>query len=1227
MKCLSEIPIYFPTSSGSIYKVDSKTHQLNTLSGSPFAIINNENFHEGQPFHLPDNDDLGMLFENQNLYAQRSSAAAQQMLNPVDREKPFRFVLDISHVYGSQFPFQHSQSDSCTLAYSTRLIINWWNVVKVKSSGAIESNYDAIFMTGTVNGVGIVNSVEAMDEKAKGIIEFIRNQQLSEVLFVFGSNELPRSNGPFAELLNMPENTSLDVRDLHKVCEHLFGIKNYFDANWNPMKGLLHFDYQDKEAYCGRNEYESEVAHRCFNEKGVGIIYAPSGRGKSSFLSAGVAPAYEKLVRQQDSEQSFQFLRTTPSKSRMRDIPPKKETSDWIPRRIAETLNKLKNPAGLLNEVIEFIHNIYQTKDVTAVCLIFVDQSEELFSNEGLTSREHREYVEDIQRLSNCTEHLKLVFAIRFEYLINLEDLFRQYRGLQIWKESFEPYELDDWKNAISHLVKLSGLRFECSDGRYSKDLINVIEENVEANPKESGPILSLLLQRLYNHCKDTQKVSYDDYIHVTGATKLKNKSGKFILKGGLEGIINRYANELVNDFNNIYTGESLNIWLDKLFFRMIYVPEIYPNSTGFSSRYFEVENEAAAPLKHLVEVLYNGRLITRGANLRLYRIAHESLFQWEKVTSWFVNKGGFSRWKQGAEREAVLWDQKNRRKDMLLTDGFKLDEAKKWTSEFPEDLIDIESRSSEEDTLGHQRKHGDIESYKVPVKTFVFESIRVRTLEKRVKYASIAGFTMLLLILTVFAGINSIEANNQALLAQEERDKITNIMSEVSKNITFMNLDLRDALNNYVPIQIRLEVIKQVEEITNAFEQYTTDEDARLLLARAGNLFEKANAFMESASEDSSKALPLLEESLFLFERLAELKPTVRNRGNVTVPMDALGNYWLRLGDEKKAKDYYLRSLRITEELVNSNPERDNLRGNLSISYEKMGDVSSTFGDIETGLRYYQQSMELDAYLARKNPDDLTYKHYLSISNNKIGDVYMELEDYTNASAKYQVAYKIRLRLVELEPENKGFQRDLSESMEKLAEIHLVNGAGEQAIQLFAQAKKLIKELHTSDENNNVFLHDLTVATYNYGRGYAATARHDLAVEQFNGAVALGESLLSNDQVDNIELRKDIMLSYWRLGISYGQLDNVAQANESFKQAVSSSFAIIEDDPLTTNHLRNLSSLYEDIASFYSGIDEQELFNQYIAKAIETLQRIELLQPLWDKDKKKVQELQNRIN
>ena len=542
------IVVYFPTAlggqgSGGVYQVSARAEVKGLDQSLAQAMVAEALFDMdsdgNKACFYADDEHYEALYEAQQRCADLAAKASAQCLNGVDRDGSYESELDIAQVWGQWCAFSPDDSDSVGLSYGIAVFLSWWQQNLQRT--LCDKGHWPVFATGHIQGAGTVTPVTGLEEKAGGILSFLASSDMESrpFWFFYHTEEVPESGSQFEALLQHPQCHGVQVSSLVECLLCLTGDdSSYFDSNWSPFKGLSSYGFYDQYSYAGRETVAEAFAKKLLglsntpgtSPKRLAVVYAPSGRGKSSFMAAGVAPQIRHMTTSQTER--FYFFRTTPSQAwqHQNTVPDDKLTESinglLIQTGSEATFPTLDNTAGIFNDLVQQLSVLTSQQSeepIPSTVFICFDQFEELFDNTQVGREDKAAILYHINTLATCSPHLHIAITLKQEYLGEIAEHFDDE---QLIKQHLPAMEVSHWQKSIDRLMTYAGVKFEPRGDVYEKDLRDILVDEAAKAGKDNAPMLSFLLQQLYDKSAGKSKITYQDYLTVTQATTETMESG-----------------------------------------------------------------------------------------------------------------------------------------------------------------------------------------------------------------------------------------------------------------------------------------------------------------------------------------------------------------------------------------------------------------------------------------------------------------------------------------------------------------------------------------------------------------------------------------------------------------------------------------------------------------------------------------------------------------------------
>jgi tetratricopeptide (TPR) repeat protein len=136
------------------------------------------------------------------------------------------------------------------------------------------------------------------------------------------------------------------------------------------------------------------------------------------------------------------------------------------------------------------------------------------------------------------------------------------------------------------------------------------------------------------------------------------------------------------------------------------------------------------------------------------------------------------------------------------------------------------------------------------------------------------------------------------------------------------------------------------------------------------------------------------------------------------------MGDFYLRLGDAKKAEEYYIEDLRISRILASLDEGNTDWQQNLATSLSKMGDFLIQQGDGK-GLDFFFEAKQIHEKLLQVDSSNVNYLFDYALDFMRIGNVLRMMKN-EHAKSWLENAREILEQLCERAPEVVEFREHL---------------------------------------------------------------------------------------------------------------------------------------------------------------------------------------------------------
>jgi V8-like Glu-specific endopeptidase/energy-coupling factor transporter ATP-binding protein EcfA2 len=398
----------------------------------------------------------------------------------------------------------------------------------------------------------------------------------------------------------------------------------------NPYKNLLAFTEDDVEFFFGREQAIEEI-YAEVNHKPFITVLGASGSGKSSVILAGLIPR----LKQEHWQILSLRLKQQPFNNLAQTLIPFLE-SDKInqAKRLDQLVSELENNQIKLSNLLSLA--------IKSPCLIFIDQFEELFTNNDIKTQQT--FLNYLLELFNNETGIKILVTLRADFMgqcltfDNLAHLLKQN----------PPYLLtamqqNELRAAITKPAAKLGVQFENG----------LVEQILREMGIEAGrlPLLQFTLTKLWEK-QARRQISFDAYRQI----------------GGVEQSLVQYADDFWKDFQKDEKQQT------RLRYTLLQL--VRPGLGTEDTRQVVLRNDIEQNWD-LIQELATKRLVVTGGNesAQTVEIIHEVLIKhWGKMQEWLKEDRAFRVWQDNLRLAIKDW-QKTQDKDSLLR-GAKLIEA-----------------------------------------------------------------------------------------------------------------------------------------------------------------------------------------------------------------------------------------------------------------------------------------------------------------------------------------------------------------------------------------------------------------------------------------------------------------------------------------------------------------------------------------------------------------------
>lgn len=282
----------------------------------------------------------------------------------------------------------------------------------------------------------------------------------------------------------------------------------------NPYVGLRSYTMDESSIFCGRKGLIYDIVGKLLansedGEKPTLFVLGESGSGKSSLIKAGVLP---QLVETSSKGKSFGVEILTPSSLRG-------HIYNGLVDLVLKYFPSLKgNPVAsdLQNRIpdnydFKYLRHALSQDETMQVPIVFIDQFEELFTDNLITDEERKHCLHLLRGLCE-TRQIIMVFSMRNDFYSR----FTSYPELGLLKSlslvvDIPNVSASDIAEIVEEPARKVNKRWERDEKGISLSK-KIIEEAVRL---QSLPLIEFALSELYRECTEADELTFEAYSRI----------------------------------------------------------------------------------------------------------------------------------------------------------------------------------------------------------------------------------------------------------------------------------------------------------------------------------------------------------------------------------------------------------------------------------------------------------------------------------------------------------------------------------------------------------------------------------------------------------------------------------------------------------------------------------------------------------------------------------------
>lgn len=822
--------------------------------------------------------------------------------------------------------------------------------------------------------------------------------------------------------------------------EELAASKNWFSGN--PFQGLKAFRFDQANVYRGRGTEIAEGIEKLKSKAAVKqpflLVMGMSGSGKSSLVRAGILPA---LYNPEIVPLVSQFYRAIMRPADVEGDP----ILGLVSALAAPSANQLVETAKITELValyhsdqdkfVTYLKGKLSTNPENSVLVLVVDQLEELYTSEAISTEQQQQFAALIGRLS---EELGIwvIATLRSDcyHLMGDTPIFLKLKqnGGHL---DLQPPDLYSIRQMIKEPAELARLHFEAGSGG-QPPLDEVIAEGAASSP-ESLPLLEFTLSQLYQARTASGMLTFKCYYEL----------------GGIEGAIASHAETVFTRLDSEVQSE-----FQKVFNQLV----SSKGESRYSRKWATQQALCFSPnASKLVSAFLEARLLVSELNPEgqdVITLAHESLFRhWPRLDDWLDTIRGLLAIRNQLDEEVERWQQANLDSDMLLNAGKPLEDGKSLLAS----------------TL---TVNGEVTRY---VKRSIKRANRNR-------HFKIGAFVALIFV-TLFALNASYSASQSQNVAEKS-------LAESQDLIEFLIGDLHGQLQSLGRLDVMQSIGEKAMDYFAELDQTQVNESSLLNRSKAlyqiGSVYSEINEFdkaTQAFTQSLQFARQLVAQSPDNFDYVFELSQAEYWLGYA---------YWSS-GDLTATEVQFNNYLKAAELLVKLSPNDADAVMELSYAYSNLGTLADSRGEIDKAVRNFLYSIDYCQVVLKLHPDHQDAFASLADSYSWLGKAYESRLNFSRAIGFYKSELMLFEQLAEQDNSYQN-RFDLALANIRIAVLDLymgnVNGAKENLLKQAAEISDLVEH----DSANLSWRNTKAVTLAHLGQAYLLNNQKTLALQSF---------------------------------------------------------------------------------------------------------------------------------
>ena len=438
--------------------------------------------------------------------------------------------------------------------------------------------------------------------------------------------------------------------------------------------------------------------------------------------------------------------------------------------------------------------------------------------------------------------------------------------------------------------------------------------------------------------------------------------------------------------------------------------------------------------------------------------------------------------------------------------------------------------------------------------------------------------------------------------IAKTQQERAENLLGEIQGNLRFMNIELRDVLDKYVPQHERLKIIHHIDTVVNILQQHGNQKSLEAEYQIAVALIQKGDKDLTNDKLNPAAALPLLQQGHNTIIKISQQDPSnTKFQYGLSVSYDRSGDLELRLGNIDAALKAYQDSLIISQTLTRLDPLNTEFQGHMSTSLNNFGDIQLRLGNTDLALKAYQDSLAISQTLNRLAPNNTKFQSHLSNTLNYIGELQIQLGNTKAALKVYQDSLAIIQALIRADPSNTLYQSKLSSTLNHIGELQIQLGNTKAALEVYQDSLAIIQALIKADPSNTLYQSKLSITLNHIGELQIKLGNTDAALKFYKDSLVIRQTLSKLDPSNTLYQSK-LSITLNHIGELQMQIGNTDAAIKIYQDSLVIRQTLSKLDPSNADFNRELWITYSGLFEAYKAKKDSTAAKMNLEKALQII-------------------------